>query len=240
VSKILLLDIETFPNVGYAWGMYEQNLIAIKEHWSICSYSAKWLGGEHVTRGLPDSGTEQKLVSELWRLLDEADVVIAHNGDQFDLKKINARLLVYESLPPAPYRTIDTKKIAKRLFGFTCNRLDDLCQQLGLGKKMRHEGFELWLGCMENESAPWTKMKMYNQHDVVLLERLYLRMLPWINNHPNVSKSPIGCPKCGSTHLQSRGTARSKSQVYDRYQCQDCGGWARDTKSTVSHKIING
>lgn len=238
--SILLLDIETFPLVSYTWGTYDINVIAIKEHSQICSYSAKWLGGDHFTRALPDykkSKDDRYLVSDIWKLLNEADTVIAHNGDKFDLRRLNSRFAKWGLLPPAPYRTIDTLKISKRIFGFPSNRLDDLCEYLGIGRKINTGGFDLWRGCMDNDPDSWTRMKEYNEHDIVLLEGLYYKLLPWIKNHPPVSDT--GCPKCGSIQLQRRGYARTAVRDYQRWQCMVCGGWCRSTKSENSRLITN-
>lgn len=240
-ARILLLDIETFPNLGYTWGMYEQNVIAIKEHWKLACFSAMWLHQEGIrtTVALPDVRNEKALVRRLGALLDTADVVIAHNGDQFDLPKINTRLIVHGIAPPSPYKTVDTKTVAKRVFGFTSNKLDDLCQQLGIGKKINTEGFELWQQCMANDPAAWDRMRAYNEHDVTLLHGLYTRLLPWINTHPNVAIAAHACPKCGSSQLQSRGYAKTKTRTYSRYQCQGCGGWSRSTRAVQSASITN-
>lgn len=226
--KILLLDIETLPMTILAWTTYEANALSVMDHSKVCSWSAKWLGGKQVTRALPDAkGDEKALIKELWALLDEADIVVAHNGDGFDLPKLNSRFAFFRLGPYAPVKTVDTLKITRRLFGFPSNKLDDLCQYLKLGKKVRTGGFELWQRCMANEAAAWKRMKKYNAADVVLLEGLYKHLLPWINNHPNVTGHGQ-CPKCGSTRLQFRGLARTSTRSYRRMQCQGCGGWARE------------
>ncbi len=239
--RSLLLDIETFPVEIYAWGVYQVNAVGIKKQPEVCCYSAKWLGVEQFTRALPDfrkSNNDRYLISDIWKLLNEADVVIAHNGDKFDLRRLNSRFVKWGLLPPAPYHTIDTLKISRRIFGFPSNRLDDLCEYLGIGKKINTGGFDLWRGCMSNDSLSWEHMKRYNEHDVELLEGLYYRLLPWITNHPNQSEG-ISCPKCGSTNLQSRGLAHTITRDYKRYQCTDCGGWARGTKSAGTRLITN-
>lgn len=241
--RILFLDIETFPQLAYTWSNYKVNVISVKEPWSICCFSAKWLGGEHVTRALPDykDSTDFQITRDLWRLVNEADIVIAHGADRFDIKKINSRFLFHRLSPPRPFRTVDTLKIARKLFGFTSNKLDDLCAGLGLGHKMNTGGFSLWQGCMEGNSAAWTRMRAYNKNDVVLLEKLYYRLLPWINNHPNtaVYLQKECCPKCGSTNLQSRGTRHTSTRAYRQWSCSDCGGWSRSTKSEGLVHITN-
>ena len=114
--KVLLLDIETAPNIGYVWGKYEQDVIKYIQEWYVLCFTGKWLdSGKTVTLGLPGfpdyekNRTDDKaLIEELWKMLDEADVVVAHNGDKFDIKKINTRFLVHGLTPPAPYKPVDT------------------------------------------------------------------------------------------------------------------------------------
>lgn len=201
------------------------------------SFSAKWLDEKttHVY-GLPDFSlykkdktNDRELVKKLWQMFEEADVVIAHNGDEFDIKKANARFAFHKLQPPAPYMKIDTKKVAKRYFKFESNKLDDLGQHLGVGRKGETGGFELWLGCIKGDEKSWKKMKEYNKQDVILLEKIYLELRPWMTNHPNVNvfdDSATSCPICSSHKLQRRGFSASRTGKRQRLQCTDCGGWS--------------
>jgi DNA polymerase elongation subunit (family B) len=231
--KILFYDIETAPNLAYVWGMYEQNVLSYKEEWSLLSFAWKWQDGPPVaclTRQDFKDKTDKSLLKALWKLLNEADIVVAHNGDQFDNKKANARFIAMGFPPVKPYRSVDTKKVAKAHFNFNSNSLDNLGKTLKLGQKAKHEGFELWLGCMANKVSSWKNMIHYNKQDVVLLEKIYNKMLPWINNHPSISKitgRPDGCPKCGSSRLHSRGMRHYSISSFRVYQCKDCKGYVR-------------
>src|SRR3990167_8593957 len=245
---ILFLDIETAPNLAYVWGMWEQNVVDFKNQWYIMSFSVK-SNGETITKGLLDykgynrnKENDKALVQELWHLLNKAEIVIAHNGDQFDLKKINTRFSYYDMPPPSPYRTVDTKKIAKRYFAFNSNSLDNLGDYLGLGRKIKHEGFELWQECMKGNLKAWGRMKAYNQQDVVLLEKVYFRLLPWMKGHPNmgVYTDKTVCPKCGSRSLQRRGIMHLTSTSYHRIFCNDCRGWCRATVNLQESKPLVG
>ena len=96
-----------------------------------------------------------------------------------------------------------------------------------------HEGHELWVKCMNGDKDAWKRMEDYNIQDVVLLEQLYNKLLPWIKNHPNQNlfNESVVCPTCGSNHLQKRGTAISTAGVYQRYQCKSCGSWSQGNKT---------
>lgn len=231
--KILLYDIETSPNLAYVWGKYEQDVIDYKKEWELLSFSYKWLD-EKTVRCIkrPDfkDATDCSLTKALWKVLDEADVIIGHNSDDFDTKKASAKFIEHGLVPPSPSQSVDTKKVAKRYFRFNSNKLDDLGKLLGVGRKEKTGGFDLWLGCMAGHPKSWKLMEKYNKQDVLLLERVYLKLLPWIGNHPNVSYlegRPEGCPKCGSERLKSCGIRRFKVQSYTNYRCVDCGGYCR-------------
>lgn len=235
--KILTFDIETTPIIAYSWGpKWEANLIEVIEESKILSFSAKWLGGEHVTKGwinykgyrngLKD---DRAIVKDIWELLDKSDIIITQNGIDFDLRTVNSRFIYHGLNPPSPYKVIDTKREAKKYLRLPSNSLDDIGAYFGLGRKQEHEGFPLWKKCMEGDRKAWKKMLSYNRNDVLLTEKLYLKLRPWLKTHPNISSLVFDqtCPKCGSASLQSRGYHRTHVALYHSYQCQKCGGWSR-------------
>lgn len=240
-ARILLLDIETAPSLGYAWAKWDTNIIEFTRDWYILCFGYKWLDETGVTvKSLPEYKGYKKslhddkaLMADLWALLDEADIIVAHNGDSFDIKKINARFLVHGLTPPSTYKTVDTLKVARKYFRFESNKLNDLGKTLGVGAKLPHIGFALWKGCMDGDAAAWEVMTQYNAQDVSLLEEIYLRLRPWASTHPDVSlygdtdgkpDSPQ-CPNCGSHHIQRRGMAVARTRRYQRLNCQACGTW---------------
>ena len=232
--KILFIDIETAPSLGWVWQKYDTNVIDFKSDWYVLSFAYKWAGDSEVTAvGLVDfprydrdRENDKQLIKKLWRLLDEADVVIGHNGDRFDLPKINTRFLTHGLQPPTPYRTVDTLKIARNNFAFDSNKLDDLGRYLGIGRKLPHTGFHLWKGCMSGDRESWATMLKYNSHDVELLEKVYYLVRAWDKKHPAVNLGQRDtCPKCGSTNVQKRGFNFTISSQSQRYQCKQCHGW---------------
>lgn len=239
---ILFLDIETAPDVVWTWGVYQENAIAVKEHWYVLSFAAKWRGSKKIiVKGLNDykgykggDSTERLLLKDVHKLLNEADIVVAHNGRDFDVRKLNARFIASNMTPPAPYKVVDTKNDVVRVAKFSSNRLEWLAKQLGIGSKVQHEGFIMWQGCMSGEVKWWKKMKTYNAHDIVLLEEWYDIIAPWINQ-PNAGAYVSGAvcpnPSCASPDMERRGWARTKTRVYQRFQCRECGTWSRETKS---------
>lgn len=239
-SKVLFIDIETAPLIGAVWKLWDNNLSLdmIKEDWFIMSYCAKWLGEDDVIYNdcREEIENDAILLADLHMLMSEADFIIAHNGDKFDIKKINARLIMQGYPPPSPYKTIDTLKMAKKSFAFTSNKLEYLTSKLCSNKKLSHgkyPGYKLWKGCLAGDVEAWEEMKRYNVMDVISLEELYLKLRPWFPTHPVMFEPEEGeshtCPKCGGQHLQKRGKYISKQGVsYQRYQCQSCFGWSKD------------
>ncbi len=232
--KIVFFDIETAPLRIFAWKSWQTDAIKVDRDWYMLSWSAH-VDGRHVTKGLCDysnydplSENDGQLVSELWQILSTADIVIGHNLDKFDIRKTNTRAIVNGLMPIAPFKTVDTLKVAKKHFAFTSNRLDALGETLGLGRKVKHDGFAMWEGCMRGDAGAWSKMKRYNKQDVALLMKVYQKLLPWIGNHPNIAAmtdKEMGCRNCGSTDLYKQGhhwTATGKRQ---QYSCKRCGAW---------------
>lgn len=229
--KILLYDLEVAPNVAYVWGKYEQNVLSYVKEWEILCFAYKWLGDDKVKFV---KGKEKDIVTKLHKLQDQADVLIAHNGDEFDHKKSTAKFIEYGLLPPTPSATVDTKRVAKSYFKFNSNSLNDLGQTLGLGKKVSTGGFELWLGCMDGDKASWKLMEKYNKQDVILLEKVYKKLLPWIKNHPNLAilkyEDRSGCANCGGFKFKSNGYRATNKGRFQRLQCLDCGAWTQNSK----------
>lgn len=231
-ARVLLIDIETAPSLGWVWGKYDQNVIAFERDWYILSVAWKWLGDDihcHTLYDLPGKHNEDdsRLLHHVHELLDEADIVIAHNGDNFDIKKINTRLMLHSHTPPSSYKTIDTLKVARKFFKFDSNKLADLARQLLGETKIPTTGFVLWQGCMNGDPKSWATMKKYNIRDVSLLEGVYLRMRPWMTNHPNLNmySKKESCPVCQSDHTHRRGFSYAKIQTRQRWNCQSCGHW---------------
>lgn len=228
---------------SYHWGLWDQNvgLEMIREEWSILSFSAKWLHEKKVIfkhvggHGVDNVRNDFILLNELWKLLDEADIVITQNGVAFDIKKINSRMLYFQIPPYSPIRNIDTLLVAKKHFAFTSNKLAWMSKHHTKQKKSEHKkfpGFELWAECLKDNPKAWAEMKHYNSLDVRATEELYLKMRPWISGHPDISVyNDVDlrlCPKCGSSALlQNRGTVATQTGVFQRVCCNSCGGWSR-------------
>lgn len=228
--RVVLIDIETSPNRGYTWGKYEQDVIRIDRGWQLLCFAYKELGkaGTRVV-ARPDfrDKSDRSLVKAAWKVLNDADVVIGHNIDGFDNRKLRAKFVEHGFAPPKTYKTIDTLKIARGQFAFTSNKLGDLAQTLRLGRKLRTGGVDLWFDCMEGDPKAWDRMRRYNAQDVVLLERVYEQLKSWYPSHPNLAlyEDRPGCPVCSSLKVQRRGAQVLRARKVARFHCQGCGHW---------------
>lgn len=229
--KILIWDIETAPMVVTSWQLFKPFLSPdniLKESTILCA-AWKWLGDKKVEAvavdpAFPDA--DGVVVAKLHALLSAADVLVAHNGDKFDLRKFNARALFYGLPPLPPIQTVDTLKVARQYFALNSNKLSYLGQFLGLGKKL-HTDYSLWLKVMNGDKEALAHMVKYNKQDVVLLEKVYLALRPYIRNHPNQNLyGPVECcPTCGSKEFVKRGFKHQRTTRRQQFQCSSCSSW---------------
>ncbi|MFD9893346.1 ribonuclease H-like domain-containing protein [Amycolatopsis sp. NPDC059027] len=196
----------------------------------VISFAARWVGEPKkniVYRDIRD----EDMFETAYSLLDEADSLLSWNGKGFDTKHMKTEFTKRGWTPFSPVKEIDMLKDVQREFRFASNKLEFVAQTL-LGKgKQSHEGFGLWVKCLEGDEKAWARMERYNKQDVHLLIDLYNRLLPWLKV-PNANLfDGKGCPQCGSGKIQKRGTTPTLVGLYQRYHCQSCGHWSRSGKS---------
>ena len=236
--KILFYDIETAPNLAYVWGHYQQDVIQHEREWYILCFAWRW-GHQKTVHAcaLPDfpksyakdPEDDFNVVKKLHQLFEEADIIVAHNGDNFDYKKANARFVKHGLGPTSPVASIDTLKVARKHFKFTTNHLNRLGKYLDIGVKTDTGGFKTWAGCMRGNPAAWKTMVKYNKQDINLLYDVYMALRPWMTNHPNwnMYTEENGCPTCGHKKVHRRGYRRTRSMTYVQFKCQRCGAFSR-------------
>lgn len=234
--RVLAIDIETSPAEVYAWGLWDQNigLNQIAKPTRVLCFAARWIGERGKTLFFSEHHDgHYEMLLEAHALLEEADVVVHWNGTRFDIPHLNREFLEHGMAPPAPFIEVDLLRTVKRRFRFLSNKLQHVTQELGLEGKVAHEGFDLWLKCLDGDERAWKKMRRYNKRDVTLLEDLWGALLPWIPNLPNrrLTDPHAGCPRCGApeSELQSRGYRYTAVSKFRRLQCQACGGWSSRT-----------
>lgn len=232
--RILSLDVETRPALAYTWKAYDVNIgyEQIVEPGGIICFAAKWVGEKGRVFYSEWTHTRREMLEAARNLLEEADAVLTFNGESFDLPKLNGEFLLEGLSPAPPVTSIDVYKSVKKL-GYIVNKLAFIGPLLSVGSKVKHEGFGLWIKVMQGDEKARAKMRKYNIQDVVLLEELYKRVLPFIRNHPHLGDEKGACGSCGSDRIQNRGWRRTKFFKVQRTHCQDCGSWAEGSRVKI-------
>lgn len=227
--KVLLYDLETSPMILAGFEIYDATIPVdhILQDWTIFSAAWKYLGEDKIYSVSQATHTEEEVVQAIASAVDAADIIIAHNGDKFDIKKLRARIITLGLPPLGEVCAIDTLKVVKKHFKFTSNRLDYVARILGLPTKMGTSP-GLWIRCLKGDKEALSEMEQYNQQDVLVLEEVYNKLRPYINNHPSIARlldraSKGGCPVCGSLATHKRDTRLASKRLYQRYSCQECG-----------------
>lgn len=236
MTKILLWDTENTPLLSYHWGRWSQDIRPNQtlEEARIMCFGAKWYGEKEYTyKNIWDHGRSDMLAT-INEMLSEADAVVSWNGVRHDTKKVKTEFLLEGIEPSASWIEVDLMRAVKRQFAFSSNSLNHVSQQLGVGTKVKHEGFfEIIPKVMAGDERARKKFAAYQKQDVVLLEKLYKRLLPWIpaSMHPNVALGALtGCTKCGSAKLEKRGFKATTTGTYQQYKCLACGSWSRGSQ----------
>ncbi|UGL61395.1 putative DNA polymerase III epsilon subunit [Xanthomonas phage DMF5-T1] len=250
--KILHIDIETSQMIVWAWGLHKQFVghDDIIQDWNVLSFCAKWQGVPLVIyddlREQKNPTKDKRLCVALSKLLTAADVVVAHNGKKFDLKKIRSRM-AHNKLKPVPdTRIVDTLLESRKVFGHTSHKLAYLTTHFGEDglRKLDHGKFAgkaLWRECQTGNLAAWEEMRKYNIVDVLAMESMYKELRGWYQGAQNLaifSPSHDGhtCPNCGSTDVRQKGYRHTQVSVYARYRCNSCGGWSRGREQVLTRK----
>lgn len=231
--KILLWDIETKPIKAWIWKPGSKinvthDMIVDGQQTDIICICYKWLGEKKVYSldwGLKKQDSS-KMIEDFTKVVEQADIIIGHNGDSFDMKHLNTQRLL-KGQPPILWPTSeDTLKMVRKHFNFSSNRLDFLSKTLVGGGKDRMT-FRDWVDIVEYKSdKALKKMIKYCKKDVELLDKVFSRLLPYVDL--KVNRSIItnghrdGCPNCGSKDLIKRGFALTRAGKYQRYQCKSC------------------
>lgn len=245
MPKILLLDTETAPMQAYVWGLWKQNIAFdhTTAQWFMLCWSAKWLYSDYtyhnrLTPGEAINEDDSRIMESLWHLMDEADIIVAHNLKGADLPWINTRFILNGLKPPKPFHLIDTLEVARKQFAFSSNKLDALAMYFGIEQKMETD-FDLWRKCLNGDDEALKYMQEYNIKDVDILEQVFIKLMPWIKNFPNAnvllsSDVPV-CATCGSEDIELIPGEYYYTSVgkYPLYRCKKCGAISRGRKSVL-------
>ena len=241
IPKILIFDIETAPIKAYIWKLWKTDvhLEQIINDWFCIAWSAKWLYssntmGSVLTPEEIKNEDDKRIMTSLWKLINEADIVVSHNGNKFDIPRINSRFIINGLSPTKPYFSVDTCQVARRQFGFSSNKLDALATHFNIPHKLE-TSFELWKQCLDGDKKALQYMLKYNKKDVTILEEVYLKLRPWIKNHPNMgnlTSTTNACANCGSENISVIPDKFYYTSVgkYPLFRCNECNAISRGRK----------
>jgi DNA polymerase elongation subunit (family B) len=246
--KVLFLDIETAPFLAYVWHPADQYVNSerlVQDNW-IMTWAAKWAHSPQMYTGKVTGAealeqNDTRIIVEVAKLIREADYIVAHHGDRFDLPMINGRILKLDLEPLGPVQTIDTLKLAKANFKLGYNKLDWLGQALGVGEKIK-TSFDLWRNAYHGDTAAIKEMSLYNAQDVLLLEAVFHKMAPHVKGLKRLFDADYAnqraCPFCGAEdELVQRGTHRTQAGCYQKYRCGNCGKYSRERVANVNKRL---
>lgn len=240
--KVGVLDIETSAMEALVFERRDVNigLDNIIKDWQIIAWSFKWLGKKKVIYQDVRRASEKTILQILWRLLDQADIIITQNGQSFDSKRINARFIHYGMPPPSFYCHLDTYRIARHVADFTSNSLEYLSDKLCVKyKKLKHSkfpGISLWNECRKNNIKAWEEMKRYNIRDTLVTEELYEKLRAWApDKYPKPYQdrisSSLHCNTCDyKGNMTKWGFYRTNKGMWARFACPHCGSFAKGDK----------
>lgn len=244
--KVLVLDLESAPSIAVAFGRFKVNLSQdsiLKEGGYLLTYAYKWLGEERIYSNMLNpadaiEGRDEGLVAELWDAIESADAVLAHNLLNFDLPLLKARCIVNGLPPLKKVQKLDSLVLSKE-FRFNSNKLDSLCSQLDIGRKIQHSGIDLWVRCINGDMQALQEMLEYNEQDVLLLEELYNTIKPYSTRHPNLAvhytDAKMRCNCCASTDVEPTGnTVTTNLSVFTEYKCNSCNARFKDRTSLTT------
>jgi len=228
--KRLFFDIETSPLFGWFWRtgkQYVGHRQILTDKRIIC-ISYKWQYEDVVhTLKWDESHDDKRLIKKFIKILGEANEIIAHNGDRYDIKEIRTRSIQQGILMFPKYRTLDTLKKARKYFNFHSNKLDYLGEVLKVGRKLDHEGIDLWLKVCDGDQDALENMIRYCEKDVILLEDVFNVLSPFIDHNTNhaiqLGNHKYDCPECGGGDVQLCHTDTTPMGYIKRHmKCNDC------------------
>lgn len=237
--KVLFGDIETSLAVSYHFGQWNQNLGIKSQLYESHLLSHAWAFGDDevkgsiLTREEVLARNDERLVLELWHLLDECDVYVAHNGVKFDVKKMNGYFLKHGLPPPSPYKVYDTLQVSRKKFGLPFHNLAYLAKFLNVTRKIDNSGIELWIGCANGVQEALDEMMDYNIGDITTLREIYYKLISWDNFAVNMSLykevEGLQCPHCASTNISRLDNkfTYTAQRKYHVYRCVDCNAALR-------------
>lgn len=203
----------------------------------------KWLGEDKVyvssildRNKRRDMLDDKHVVEDFVKAFNECDYHITWYGDRFDLPMIRSKMIKHGMRPIAPKPSLDLWRTARRYFKSHSNRLNVWEQILATPDQKTPLDFDAWLKAAHGDKDSVAKVIEHCEKDVLVLEEVFLKLRPWLDNEPSASLftgKKDNCPSCNSESVQKRGFKVAMTRTYQQYQCNDCGKWFRSTRASA-------
>ena len=234
--KLLTIDIETRPMESRHWGIWGQNIAIsqIQKPDGLLCFAAQFHGERKMHFASQWGDGEHAMVRAAHALFDEADAVMGWNSDKFDIPWLERCFIEHKFPQPAPFKKFDLMKAVKRHARLPSYKLDFVARWLGVGRKIKTGGWDLWDEVLAGDRLAMERMRKYNIQDTRLTEAVYdeLHARGWVS--APVNAAILGgrvCPHCGSEKLQARGYESSATRLYKRWKCITCKRWSQSVAS---------
>jgi hypothetical protein len=258
MKKVVFVDIETslIEMYGFRLGMQRPNIESLVGKSQTKLLTAAWgtwadlyeygpdgvisVGNHHRKMAFKrDPLDDTYVLRQLWKVLDDADVVVAHNA-AFDTGWIEGRFMDLGWKQPSKYYVYCTFRTLQGLNGVS-KKLDYLSQKLIGTEKVKHEGLPLWVGCSEGDRECFEKMETYNIGDIYdTLYQVYLRTALYVNRHKCIDLGGEGiyCTVTGDDleHLDEPYRNRNTGLLYNVYRNEKYNFEYRDRYNVRSKK----
>lgn len=234
-ARIMFLDIETTnlnANFGYilciSWKFNDEKKV-------------RTISITDFPRFKTDPTNDKDVVKNFAKELPKADIICGHYSSRFDIPFVNSRLLNHNLNPLPPMPHIDTWRVARYNMKLNSNRLASITAFFSLEEKTPLSG-PIWIKAMAGHKPSIRYVVKHCEQDVLVLEQVYNKIRPLINNHPNVNivdtnrSGKAACPVCGGK-VQKRGFRIARVRKSQRYHCQGCGAWSQGASIPLSPKI---
>lgn len=121
---------------------------------------------------------EKKFIQDVLDVLDEYDILIAHNGEYFDKTYLNTKATGFDLEPIMRYKkTIDPCLAARKHLKLGRNSLAAIIDYLHIPVKKTPIELHIWTkAALEGDKKCMDKIVEHCEHDVVTLELVYDRM----------------------------------------------------------------
>lgn len=234
-TRVTYFDTERAPLLGWFWELGEQRIHygQIVQHDFFTSCQWQYDDGKVQEYSLLDNPNFDKdpmndlvVVKKMREIMENTDVLVAHNGRRFDWPKFKAKMIYHRLKPVRKPHIFDTLTEA-RTSSFVSNKLGNLAKLLKTIEKLDNptDFGKLVFGSIKERRAEIKKSVKYGLGDIPALKEIFYVLHPYSENRINIKtlSEPCSCPRCKSDNIGTRGESKLLSgMVRTQYICLSC------------------